>query len=81
MISDIDKDLSASKLVSVVDDDTRIYSGVGNVTDCDNLQFDLLYMIGHHPTTGFSSKGLVMFVSAPMCMPISKIYILTQRLT
>ena len=22
-------------------DDTRLYSGVGDVTDCDNLQFDL----------------------------------------
>ena len=38
MISDIDKD--ASKLVRFADD-TRLYSGVGDVTDCDNLQFDL----------------------------------------
>ena len=40
MISDIDKDVSASKLVSFADD-TRLYSGVGDVTDCDNPQFDL----------------------------------------
>ena len=40
MISDIDKDVSASKLVSFADD-TRLYSGVGDVTDCDNLQLDL----------------------------------------
>ena len=38
MISDINKDVSASKLVSFADD-TRIYSGVGD--DCDNLQLDL----------------------------------------
>ena len=40
MIADIDKDVSSSKLVSFADD-TRLYSGVGDVTDCDNLQFDL----------------------------------------
>ena len=40
MISDIDKDVSASKLVSFADD-TRLYSSVGDVTDCDNLQLDL----------------------------------------
>ena len=39
MISDIDKDVSASKLVSFADD-TRLYSGVGDVTDCDNLQLE-----------------------------------------
>ena len=40
MISDIDKNVSTSKLVSFADD-TRLYSGVGDVTDCDNLQLDL----------------------------------------
>ena len=40
MIADIGKDVSSSKLVSFADD-TRLYSGVGDVTDCDNLQFDL----------------------------------------
>ena len=37
MIFDIDKDVSTSKLVNVAYD-TRLYSGVGTVTDCDNLQ-------------------------------------------
>ena len=40
MISHIDKDVSASKLVSFADD-TTLYSGVGDVIDCDNLQLDL----------------------------------------
>ena len=40
MISDTDKDVSASKLMSFADD-TRLYSGVGDVTDCDYLQRDL----------------------------------------
>ena len=40
VISDIDKDVSTSKLVSFADN-TRLYSGVGDVTACDNLQLDL----------------------------------------
>ena len=40
MIFDIDKDGSASKLVRFADD-TRLYSGVEDVADCDNLQLDL----------------------------------------
>ena len=40
MISDIDKDVSASELVSFADA-TRLYSGVGDVADCDKLQLDL----------------------------------------
>ena len=40
MISDIDKDVSTSKLVSFTDD-TRLYSGVGDVADCDKLQLYL----------------------------------------
>ena len=46
MISDIDNDVSTSKPVSFADD-TRLYSGVGDSTDCDNLQFDLQFMIEH----------------------------------
>ena len=40
MISDIDKDVSASKLVSFADAN-RLYSGVGDVADCDKLQLHL----------------------------------------
>ena len=40
MITDIDKDGSASNLISFADD-TKLYSGVGDVIDCDNLQFDI----------------------------------------
>ena len=39
-ISDINKDISSSKLISFADD-TRIYSKIADVSDCDNLQFDL----------------------------------------
>ena len=39
MIADNDKDVSASNLISFAND-TRLYSGVGHVTDCDHLQFD-----------------------------------------
>ena len=40
IISDINKDVSASNLISFADD-TRLYSGVEDVTDCDNLQLYL----------------------------------------
>ena len=71
MISDINKDVSASKLVSFTDD-TRLYSGVGDVTGCDNLQSDLNVCF-------LTPKSLVMFVLAPTCLPISHICILTLQ--
>ena len=40
MIADIDNDVSSSKLISFADD-TRFYYCVGDITDCDNLHFDL----------------------------------------
>ena len=57
MISDIDKDVSTSKLMSFADD-TRLYSGVGDVTDCDNLQLDLsaLYDWASSDNMFFNSK-------------------------
>ena len=39
-ISDINKDISSSKLMSFADD-TRIYSKIADVSNCDNLQYDL----------------------------------------
>ena len=42
LIADIDKGVSDSNLISFADD-SRLYSGVGDVTDCDNLQFDTVY--------------------------------------
>ena len=40
MISDINKGTTASKLISFADD-TRVYSNIAQVDDCDNLQSDL----------------------------------------
>ena len=80
MISDINKDVSASKLVSFADD-TRLYSGVGDVADCDNLQLDLnaVYDWASSNNMFLSPKSLVMFVLAQTCLPISQICILTLR--
>ena len=80
MISDIDKDVSASKLVSFTDD-TRLYSGVGDVADCDELQLDLnaVYDWASSNNMFFNSKSLVMFVLAPTHLPISQIFILTLQ--
>ena len=80
LISDIGKDVSASKLVSFADD-TRLYSDVGDVTDCDSLQFDLNAVYDWAPSNNMflTPKSLVMFVLAPLCLPISQICILTLR--
>ena len=40
MISDINKGATSSKLISFADD-TRVYSNIAQVDDCDNLQSDL----------------------------------------
>ena len=75
MISDIDKDVSASKLESFADN-TRLYSGVGDVADCDNLQPDLNAVYDWASSNNMfflTPKSLVMFVLAPTCLTISQL--------
>ena len=62
MISDIDKNVSASKLVSFADDN-RLYTGVGDVTDCDNIQLDLnaVYDWASPNNMFLTPKSFVMF--------------------
>ena len=80
MIADIDKDVSSSKLVSFADD-TRLYSGVGDVTDCDNLQFDLgtVYDWASSNNMFFYSFFLAMFLLALMGLLTSPMLILTHQ--
>ena len=81
MISDIDKDVSASKLVSFADD-TRLYSGVGDVADCDKLQLDLNAVYDWASSNNMfflTPESFVMFVLASTCLPISQICILTLQ--
>ena len=59
VISDIDKDVSASKLV-------------GDVTDCDNLQFD------SNAVYDWASSNNMFFLTT-MCLPISQICIFNLR--
>ena len=40
MISDINKGITASKIISFADD-TKVYSNIAQVDDCDNRQSDL----------------------------------------
>ena len=40
MITDINKGITSSNIVSFTDD-TRIYSNIAEADDCDNLQYDL----------------------------------------
>ena len=81
MISNIDKDVSASKLDSFPDD-IRLYSGVEHVTDCDTLHLDLNAVYDWASSNNMflnSKKFSYMFVLAPTCLPISQICILTLR--
>ena len=76
MIADINKDVSASKLISFADDSRR-YSGVGDVTDCDNLQFDLdtVYDWASSKNMFLTQKNLTMFLLALMGLLTSQMYI------
>ena len=82
-ISDINKDISSSKLISFADD-TRIYSKIADVSDCDNLQYDLnmIYetMTGQLLITCFSMpKNFIMCLSTLILLGINAMYMSTQR--
>ena len=80
MIADIDKGVSDSNLISCADD-TRLYSGVEDVTDCDNLQFDLdtVYDWASSNNMFFNSKNLAMFLLPLMGLLTSQMYILIHQ--
>ena len=52
MISDINKGIASSKLISFADD-TRVYSNIAQADDCDDLQSDLNSIPGLYITTCF----------------------------
>ena len=80
MIADIDKDVSTSNLISFADD-TGLYSGVGDVTDCDNLQFDLdtVYDWASSNNIFLTRKNSTMFLLALMGLLTSQMYILIHQ--
>ena len=82
MIADIDKDVSDSNLISFADN-TRLYSGVGDVTDCNKLQFDLdtVYDWASSNNMFFNSIFLAMFLLALMGLLTSQMYIMIHQLT
>ena len=55
MIADITKDVSESNLISFADD-TRIYTKIHDVSDCNQLQQDLNHMTGHLLITCFNAQ-------------------------
>ena len=76
--TDIDKDVSASKLVSFADD-TRLYSGVGDVADYDKLQLDLNAVYDWASSNMFFNSKKFSYVCFSICLPISQICILTLQ--
>ena len=59
MISNINKGITTSKLVSFADD-TRVYSNIAEADACDNLQYDLnlIYNCAVHNNMFFNSEKL-----------------------
>ena len=80
MIADIDNGVSDSNLISFADD-TRLYSGVEDVTDCDNLQFDLdtVYDWASSNNMFLTRKNLAMFLLPLMGLLTSQMYILIHQ--
>ena len=80
MIADIDNGVSDSNLISFADD-TRLDSVVEDVTDCDNLQFDLDTVYDWHlPTICFLTRFfLAMFLLPLMGLLTSQMYILIHQ--
>ena len=80
IIADIDKGVSDSNLISFADD-TRLYSGVGDVTDCDNLQFDLdtVYDWASSNNMFLTQNFFVMFLLGRMGLLINQMYILIHQ--
>ena len=80
MIADIDKDVSASKLIRFADD-TRLYSCLGDVTNCDNLQFDLdtVYDWASSNNMFLTQTNLAMFLLALMGLLTSPMRLLTHQ--
>ena len=73
------KATNAAKLISFADD-TRLYSGVGDVTDCDNLQFDLNTVYDWASSNNMLLiHFLVMFFLALMGLLTSPMLILTRQ--
>ena len=62
MLADINKDISESNLISFADD-TRIYSKIYDVTDCNTLQQDLNHVYDWASANNMFSmaKSLIMF--------------------
>ena len=68
MISDINKGITSSKLVSFADD-TRVYSNIAEADDCDNLQYDLnsIYNWAVHNNRFFNSEKF-HYISFSCCL-------------
>ena len=76
MVADINKDISESNLISFADD-TRIYSKINDVTDCNTLQQDLNHVYDWASTNNMFSmpKSFIMFPSVLINIIVCQMYI------
>ena len=79
MISDINKGITSSKLVSFADD-KRVYSNIAEADDCDNLQYDLnsIYNWAVHNNMFLTLKSFITFHLVHLCLLIVIMYMPIQ---
>ena len=71
IISDFNKGTTSSKLISFADD-TRVYSNIAQVDDCDNLQSDLnnIYNWALQNNMFLTLKSLITYHIIHLCLLI-----------
>ena len=75
MISDINKEITSSKVISFADD-TRVYSNITQADDCDNLQSDLntIYNWALHNNMFLIHKSSIMCPIVCHCLQMALMY-------
>ena len=79
MISDINKGIASSKLISFADD-TRVYSNIAQADDCDNLQSDLnsIYNWAVHNNMFLTPISFIILHIVHPCLLIVIMYVQIQ---
>ena len=79
MISDINKRTTSSKLISFADD-TRLYSNIAQVDDCDNIQSDLntIYNWALQNNMFLNLKSMITYYIVNLCLLIVIMYMSIQ---
>ena len=83
LISDINKDILSSKIISFADD-TRVYTNITQIENSDSLQTDLNYIYLwaiNNNNMLFNHQKLTTFPLAHQCLLLIPMYTIVQVLT